>query len=252
MALVRNVFLAVVAVSAIAITPGDAEACSCAGIGVGGHFAAADAVYVARAFQNMKVGKRWIQSFRVFETLKGKARRNFQWNRPAVLSPCHVEFKAGASAILFVDKSGDLHFCSGNFGLAGLRDGDFTQLLALAAHNRATAPQTRTVVDAVARGTKGFRHKRQRIEVRTGGKIASGNHQVGGTQLAFVQRQGNNQVVLREIVRAGNVTAVVGRYEREGLTFVVVMVQPRGHRTLKSGKHLPLKPIVFHVRQIET
>lgn len=246
----RFVIAASLALAAAVISPPSADACSCVARAATDHFHQADAVYVAVAGPKKKAGKAgWTQRFRVFETLKGAPRRQFVWTRLGP-SPCDPEYKTGEAAVLFASK-GDLFLCSGNIGIDALR-GDLTALLrAAASPARRTRPTLRALARAVTAATRGYRHGRVRIGVRVGDPALTGSRRVGPTLLEMTQREDNKQIVIDDIAAAGRVTAVFGHYDVEGLRFVALVSEVRGHRTLKSGKHVPLAPRVLKVWQIE-
>jgi hypothetical protein len=241
--------LAAAVVVVVLASPEPAAACECVMSTAARDFAGADAVYVAVAGPKKNRGHGWTQRVQIVETLKGASRRVFVWRRRGP-SPCDPFFKSGETTILFATK-GELDLCAGNHGIDSRRD-DLAAIMRLAASPaRRTRPTSRALLAAIEAGTAGYRHKRKRIEVRVGDGSLASSRRLGPTAIEIVQHEADNQIVIDDIAAAGKLTAVHGRYEREGLSFTILLAERSGHRTLKSGKHVPLAPRVIKAWQAE-
>ncbi|MBT8492233.1 MAG: hypothetical protein KJO07_04165 [Deltaproteobacteria bacterium] len=230
-----------------------AQACSCVPASAKLYETGADSIYVAQSvrFQSSKSGKS-VHEFKVLDTLKGKPRARFvaSWQ----LSPCPPEHerKPGAGALLFVNKGQLSSICSGNFYLEAHRKILFELLRRVG--GKKTVPSNKALTEAIRAGTHGYRHSRPRIGVVfPGSKLGARMGTAGASELVF-GKAGQNQVVIDEWITAGKTIAVRGHYDREGLSFTVLLTRGTGHRHGKRKAGKPRLPTftVIHVWQTES
>ena len=123
----RTPLLALAAATALLASAGSALACSCIPYrSAAEHLAAADLVFKGRVLTQQSIGDgRARTTFRVAETLKGRAGRTIGVQHHTVSATCGVVFKPGQSVWVFANRRNDGSWSTNLCSLARFPETDY-------------------------------------------------------------------------------------------------------------------------------
>ncbi len=225
--MIRLIFVALFSLAFLTTGQQAAEACTCEERGPDKLVAGAEQVLVARTGATTK-GKRGYETrFSVLGAIKGEATASYVWRHEDRSPLCGPSYAAGEVVLLFINKS-SLALCAGNYGLTS-QARDIPAYLK-AAGTKSTTASHKAMESALKHSLTSYLHKRHRILAHfpsLTGKLI----RIQGSTIRFKKNLSAKQraagILISDAVRFGSLVVVSGRYNREGVSFHVLLQETK-------------------------